>query len=113
MGKEIKPDISTPSPDLVRIVLLLPQTNIHSPFYFFFSPLPHCFVFRALAAAVQELPFIRRSVHARLNGDASDQMHICSTQLFFFLISFSPFAEVGNFALLALSLHSLHIPVKG
>lgn len=82
MGKEIKCDISTPSPDLVRIALLLPQTNIHSPFYFFLSPLPRCWVFRALAAAVQELPFIRRSVHSRLNGDASDQMHICSMQLF-------------------------------
>lgn len=40
MGKEIKPDISTPSPDLVRIVLLLPQTNTHSPFYLFSSPSP-------------------------------------------------------------------------
>lgn len=50
-----------------------------SLFFSSLPPLPQCFLFRALAAAVQELPFIRRPAHGRFTGDTSDQMHICSS----------------------------------
>lgn len=87
MGKEIKSDISTPSPDLVRIVLFLPRTIIQSPFYLFSAPtLPQRFLFQIPAAALRELPFMRRPAHGRFTGDTSDHMHVQFVPAFSFNI---------------------------